>query len=210
MTRFRLAIITAAFTLLIAVAGLNWYTSLHRGANGGLSQGGSEAIPGAPQIGGPFTLTDQDGQTVTEAALKGHWTAVFFGYTYCPDICPLTLQSLARTQTLLGDKAKDLKIVFITVDPARDTPANLKAYLASHGFPQGVTGLTGTQAQIDAVTKAYANTPTRVEGTDGAYTFNHTGVIYLMNPQGQFDSPLTEDMGPDKNADLIKQAMRGA
>ncbi len=203
MLKFRLAVIAAAFTLLIALAGVNWYNSLHAGANAVRSQ----ADP-AVKIGGPFTLTDQDGKTVTEAVLKGKWTAVFFGYTYCPDVCPLTLQSLAHTQSLLGAKAKDFQIVFITVDPARDSPANLKAYLGSHGFPQGVIGLTGTQAQIDAVTQAFRASVTKT-GSGDTYAFSHTAVIYLMDPKGAFNTPLAEDLGPDKNADQIRQSMAG-
>ena len=159
-------------------------------------------------IGGPFSLTDQNGRTVTEATLKGKWSAVYFGYTYCPDICPLTLQNLAVTQKKLGDKAKDLQIVFITVDPARDTQAALKAYLSSGGFPSGVIGLTGPQAQIDAVEAAYRAKPERYE-KNGSYYFSHSSAVYLMDPSGQFNAPLSESMSPAQNAELIKQAMNG-
>lgn len=203
MTKFRLAIIAAAFTLLIGVAAANWYLSLHHSPNGTVSQ--SETTS---DIGGPFALTDQDGKPVTEAMLKGKWSAVFFGYTYCPDVCPLTLQSLAQTRKLLGDKAKNLQIVFITVDPARDTPANLKAYLASGGFPPGVIGLTGTQAQIDQVTDAY-HVPVEKVVSGDTVSFNHGAVIYLMDPKGNFNTPMSKEMAPDANAKLIRDAMRG-
>ncbi|MEI9902745.1 MAG: SCO family protein [Asticcacaulis sp.] len=191
----------AAFGLLAAVAAISWYHSLH-------SPAATSQIDPSVHIGGPFTLVDTDGRPVTEAALKGKWTAVFFGYTYCPDVCPLTLQNLAATQRKLGDKAKDLHILFITVDPARDTPQALKTYLASAAFPAGVTGLSGTQAQVDVAEKAYRAVPQRFE-KDGSYYFSHTAVIYLMDPKGEFNTPLTADMTPQQNADQIRQAMRG-
>lgn len=203
MTKLRMAIIAAAFVLLAGLAGWSWYSSL----NG--PRVTSEADPAAAaRIGGAFSLVDQDGKPVDQSILKGKWTAVFFGYTYCPDICPLTLQSLARTKKALGDDAKRLQIVFITVDPARDTPANLKAYLKSGGFPEGVIGLTGTQGQVDAVEKAYGVTAVK-QGSGDTYSYSHSAVIYLMNPAGKFDSPLGEDLPADKSAKVIRDAMKG-
>ncbi|MBW8734156.1 MAG: SCO family protein [Asticcacaulis sp.] len=203
MTKLRMAIIAAAFVLLAGLAGWSWYSTL------GGAPVTSEADPAAAgRIGGAFTLTDQDGKPVDQSILKGKWTAVFFGYTYCPDICPLTLQSLARTKAALGKDADKLQIVFITVDPARDTPANLKAYLKSGGFPQGVIGLTGTQAQVDAVEKAYGVTAVK-QGSGDSYSYSHSAVIYLMNPAGKFDAPLGEDLPADESAKIIRDTMRG-
>jgi protein SCO1/2 len=206
MTKFRLAIIAAAFALLIGLAGYNWYSSLKGGANGGRSQYTSQVDPSVT-IGGPFTLTNQDGQRVDQSILNGKWTAVFFGYTYCPDVCPLTLQSLARTKAALGKDADKLQIVFITVDPERDSPANMKAYLASGGFPPGVIGLTGTPEEIKSVEKAYRVTASK-SGDGDNYTYNHTAVVFLMNPKGQFDSPLMSDITPQQSADQIKDSMK--
>jgi len=203
MTKFRLAVIAAAFAILIGLAGYNWYNNLAPRANAVTSQ----IDPNAPQIGGPFTLTDQDGNTVDQSILSGKWTAVFFGYTYCPDVCPLTLQSLARTKAALGKDADKLQIVFITVDPERDSPANLKAYLASGGFPPGVIGLTGTPEEIKSVERAYRVTAIK-SGDGDNYTYNHTAVIFLMNPKGQFDSPLMSDITPQQSADQIKDSMK--
>lgn len=202
MTKIRIGIIAAAFVLLAGLAAFSWYQTLT-----GPRMVTSEIDPNARQLGGAFTLTDQNGHTVNESILKGKWTAVFFGYTYCPDVCPLTLQSLQRTQAALGDKAKDLQIVFISVDPARDTPENLKAYLESGGFPKGVIGLTGTQAQIDAVTKAYGATAVK-KGDADSYTFNHTAIVYLMDPKGNFNAPLAEDLPPEKSAKMLRDIMR--
>lgn len=206
MTKFRLAIIAAAFALLIGLAGYNWYNSLKGGANGARSQYASQVDPSVT-IGGPFTLTNQDGQRVNQSILTGKWTAVFFGYTYCPDVCPLTLQSLARTKAALGKDADKLQIVFITVDPERDSPANMKAYLASGGFPKGVIGLTGSSEEIKSVEKAYRVTASK-SGDGDNYTYNHTAVIFLMNPKGQFDSPLMSDITPQQSADQIKDSMK--
>jgi len=204
MTKFRLAIIAAAFALLIGLAGVNWYNSLHRGANAVTSQ----VDPNGVQVGGPFTLTDQTGKAVDQSILKGKWTAVFFGYTYCPDICPTTLQTLARTKEALGKDADKLQIVFITVDPKRDTPANLKAYLDSDVFPKGVIGLTGTLEQVQGVEKAYHVTAMK-SGEGDSYTYNHTSMVYLMNAKGEFDSPLMSDLTPQQSADQIRDAMKG-
>lgn len=202
MTKIRIGIIASAFVLLAGLAGYGWYQTLT--APRAVT---SEIDPNARQLGGAFTLTDQYGRTVDESILKGKWSAVFFGYTYCPDICPLTLQALDRTKKAMGDKAKDLQIVFISVDPARDTPENLKVYLESGGFPKGVIGLTGTQEQIDAVTKAYGATAVK-KGDADSYTFNHTSIIYLMDPKGNFNAPLTEDLPPEKSARMIRDIMR--
>ena len=203
MTKFRLAVIAAAFALLIGLAGYNWYSSLNPRANVTTSQ-----VDPAVRIGGPFALTDQEGKTVDQTILNGKWTAVFFGYTYCPDVCPVTLQSLARTKSAMGKNADKLQIVFITVDPERDTPANMKAYLASGGFPPGVIGLTGTPEQITAVERAYRISASRV-GEGDTYTYNHTSLVYLMDPQGNFHSPLMSDLTPQQSADQIGDAMRG-
>lgn len=201
MTKFRLAIVAAAFALLAAVGIFSGYRSLRHPVT-------TSQIDPSVHIGGPFVLIDQDGRKVTDAALRDRWTAVFFGYTYCPNICPLTLQNLAQTQKRLGGKGKDLQILFITVDPARDTPGQLKSYLASNGFPVGVKGLSGSPAEIAAVEKAYRATPKRYL-QDGTYYFSHTAVVYLMDPEGRFNAPLTADMSPEENAAQIEQAMRG-
>jgi len=159
-----------------------------------------------PPIGGPFTLVDQDGRTVDEQLLKGKWSVVFFGYTYCPDVCPMTLQTLAEAEKRLGDKARKLQVVFITVDPERDTPKTLKAYVKGEGFPPNTVGLTGTPQQIAATAKAYKAFYAKVgEGKD--YLMQHPAVIYLMDPQGRFKAPLTYSLGPEETARQLEKAM---
>ena len=166
----------------------------------------AESGTGQPTVGGPFTLTNQDGQVVDQSILNGKWTLVFFGFTYCPDYCPTTLGVLNAVQERMGDKAKDLQIVFVSIDPERDTPKLLKDYLSSDGFPRGVIGLTGTPEQTAQVAKAYRAYYQKV-GEGEAYTMNHSLTVYLMGPDGKFRSAVAHDLGPDKTAKLIENAM---
>lgn len=161
---------------------------------------------GQPDIGGAFTLVNQDGQTVTEAMLQDRWSLVFFGFTYCPDYCPTTLAALKATLERLGPQADDVQILFMSVDPARDTPQALKDYLSSEAFPEGVVGLTGTEAQVAEAARVYRALYEKV-GEDEYYTMNHTLTVYLMGPDGQFRQALSHDLGPERSAELIQRAM---
>jgi protein SCO1/2 len=159
-------------------------------------------------VGGPFRLTDQNGRTRDQSILKGKWSAVFFGYTYCPDVCPTTLQTLADAQDRLGANGKRFQVVFITVDPARDTPAQLKTYLSSPAFPKGAIGLTGTEAQVAAAAKAY-HVFYQKQGSGSGYEVQHSSVVYLMDPHGQFNSVVTPGQPPDAVARQIADKMNG-
>jgi protein SCO1/2 len=161
-----------------------------------------------PAVGGPFHLIDQNGRAVDESMLKGKWSLVFFGYTFCPDVCPTTLTSLAAAQDRLGPKAKKLQVVFVTVDPARDTPAQLKTYLSSPAFPKGTIGLTGSPEQVDAMTKAYkVYYAKQGEGQD--YAMDHSSAVYLMDPKGRFDRVVAYGLTPEEIAKQVADAMRG-
>ena len=164
------------------------------------------ASTGQPDVGGPFQLVNQDGQAVDQTLLNGQWTLVFFGFTYCPDYCPTTLQALEAAKRALGDRADDVQIVFITVDPERDTPQALKDYLSSDGFPDGVIGLTGTPAQVRAAADAWRASYQKV-GEGEAYTMNHSLTVYLMGPDGRFRTSIAHDLGPEASARVIEQAM---
>lgn len=199
--KIRLAVLAVAFALLIGLAGYSAWR-----INSGTSPTATASIPAIKPV--QFALTDQNGQPVDESLFKkGKWTAVFFGYTYCPDFCPLTLQHLAATKQALGPKADDLQIVFISVDPARDTPENLKAYLNSGGFPPGVTGLTGTPAELDKVMKAFGAYAERKD-QDGGYLMNHTVYVYLLDPKGESAGLMGWGMQPDQMADYITRIMK--
>ena len=162
----------------------------------------------AEVVGGPFQLVDQTGRPVDEKVLKGQWSVVFFGYTYCPDVCPATMQALKAATDQLGPKAKDLRIVFISVDPRRDNPATMRDWLDAQGLPQGTLGLTGTPEQVAAAARAYRVVyQTQGEGTD--YQVNHSTAAYLMTPRGRFARVLAYGLTPDQMADQIRRAMRG-
>ena len=167
---------------------------------------GEVVSTGQADVGGPFQLVDHNGRPVDESMLEGKWSLVFFGFTYCPDFCPTTLAALEATKQRLGDKAKDLQIVFISVDPARDTPQALKDYLSSDGFPEGVIGLTGTPAQVRAAADAYRAYYQKVGEGEG-YTMNHSLTVYLMGPDGQFRTAVAEELGPERSAAIIERAM---
>jgi protein SCO1/2 len=162
---------------------------------------------GTALVGGPFQLVDQQGKAVDQTMLNGKWTLVFFGFTYCPDYCPTTLSMLRAVQDQLGDRAKDVQIVFISVDPARDTPQALADYLSSDGFPRGAIGLTGTPEQVAGAAKAY-RAYYRKNGEGETYTMDHSLTIYLMGPDGKFRSAIAHDLGPERAAQVIQGAMR--
>ncbi|CAN5265628.1 SCO family protein [soil metagenome] len=158
-----------------------------------------------------FRMVDQDGRAVDQRILKGKVSAIFFGYVSCPDVCPATLQALAATQARLtpAEQAK-FQVVFVSVDPERDTPPVLKSYLSQEGYPAHAVALTGTRAQVDAITQAYrayyAYTP-RSPAQGGGYDVSHSSAIYLAGPNGKADGLLFEAMGPEAMAAQVKKAM---
>ena len=163
--------------------------------------------PQTAAVGGPFQLVDTNGATVDQSVLKGKWSVVFFGFTHCPDICPTTLFELGQVETLLGGKADDFQAVLISVDPERDTVAQMKAYMANPAFPKRAMGLTGSLAQTDAAAKAYRVYYQKAgEGPD--YTVNHAAYSYLMNPKGRFACVLPYELTPEQTAAKIQAAMK--
>ncbi|MCB1494574.1 MAG: SCO family protein [Bauldia sp.] len=135
-------------------------------------------------IGGPFSLTDQHGETVTEADLKGHPSAMFFGYTFCPEVCPTTLLEMTSMMEKLGPDADKLKVYFVTVDPERDTQSVLAEYLQA--FDPRIVGLTGSREAIDQALSAYRVFSRKVERDKGPYLMDHTAGVYLLNSDGTF------------------------
>lgn len=199
-------LIFAAACAVIAVALIAVTLVLVNRPPAGAAAEGQVVSTGQADIGGPFQLVDQEGRAVDESLLQGKWSLVFFGFTYCPDYCPTTLAALDATQARLGDRAKDLQIVFISVDPERDTPKALKDYLASDGFPEGVIGLTGTPEQVKAAANAYKAFYQKVGEGEG-YTMNHSLTVYLMGPDGRFRTAVAEELGPERSAAVIERAM---
>jgi protein SCO1/2 len=136
-------------------------------------------------IGGPFELVDQDGIRVTDKTFAGKPSVIFFGYTSCPDACPTTLLNLTTWLKAIGSDADKLNLLFISIDPARDTSAHLKEYLSS--FDPRIRGLTGTDEQIAALAKEYHMLYYKgVQIEEGAYTMSHTTAIYLMDSAGKY------------------------
>ena len=139
---------------------------------------------GATKIGGPFTLVDDTGAQVSEADLKGKSTVMYFGYTFCPEVCPTTLTDLAQWMQMIGQDADRLNYVFVTVDPERDTPKVMHDYVSA--FDPRIRGLTGTSEQIAKVTKEYGVYYKRIPTSDGGYVMDHSAVLYMMDPNVRF------------------------
>ena len=148
---------------------------------------------GGPTVGGPFTLVSGDGHTVTDRDFRGKYLLVYFGYTYCPDVCPTTLNAVAGALDKLGSTADRLQPLFITIDPRRDTPAVVKQYAAA--FSPRLLGLTGTPAEIAAVAKEYHvyYAEHRTGPGPNDYSMDHSSIIYLMGRDGRFIAPIRAD-----------------
>ena len=155
-------------------------------------------------VGGPFELVDQDGKTVTDKDFRGKPFLVFFGFTHCPDICPTTLFEVSEVFNRLGKDAEKVSAIFVTVDPERDTPEKLKLYLSS--FHPRISALSGSEAQIEAIKKAYYVYAKRVPLDGGGYTMDHTSVVYLMDKEGKFVAPFNLKRDADAAAtDLLRR-----
>ncbi len=191
-----LGLLIAGVVALAGLGGVTWW------------QAGAVRPSAEAGVGGDFHMIDQDGRPVDQSILNGRWSAVFFGYTYCPDVCPATLQALGQAARRLGAKAANLQVVFVTVDPERDTPQTLKAYVDAQAIPVRTVGLTGSLAQVAAIAKAYRVYYAKV-GSGRTYTMDHTAVVYLMDPKGRFAAPLSHDMAPDRIAQEITRAQGG-
>ncbi len=176
------------------------------------SPGGAPQAPQRPplegaRIGGPFALTDQDGKPITEAAFAGRYRIMYFGYTFCPDVCPVDVQNIGAAMKLLdkSDPALSAKIVpvFVTVDPARDTPAVVKQFVSA--FHPRMVGMTGSEAEIARVAKEYGVYFKRGAGTAGGYMMDHSRQAYLMAPDGKPLALLPQEGPPQAIVDEIKR-----
>jgi protein SCO1/2 len=134
-------------------------------------------------VGAPFELATHDGRRLSSKELEGRPFALFFGFTNCPDVCPTTLLEMSNHMKALGPAADRLRVLFVTIDPERDTPAHLKAYLAN--FDDRIVGLIGTPEEIRKVAKSYYATYEKIPTSTG-YTMNHTASVFLMGPDGRF------------------------
>lgn len=192
----------AAVAVLAGVSGVLVYQQTAGNENsGGL-------IEPLAAIGGPFELVDGNGETVTDATFAGKPTVLFFGFTYCPDVCPTTLSELQGWMDALGDDAEKLNYAFVSVDPERDTPEVMRDYVWA--FDKRITPLTGSREQVDAMIKAYRVYAKKVPLDDGDYTMDHSAAVYLMNADNKFVGTIAyqeaENTALPKLRRLIKNA----
>jgi protein SCO1/2 len=178
----------------VGMAALLWQQSAQKQALSETSLG---------TIGGPFTLVGTDGKTFASARLNGKPAAIFFGFTHCPDVCPTTLARLTKLRHQLGKGDDGFSIVFVSVDPERDTPAELKSYLSLFDTP--VVGLTGTPAQVEQVKKQYGIYSRKVPQPGGSYSVDHTAAVILTDRNGQFVATLSPDEGDAVALEKLKR-----
>lgn len=168
----------------------------------------SVAVQSGVSIGGPFTLTNHKGETVTDASFHGRYMLVFFGYGYCPDVCPTELANMAMAMEYLGPTADTVQPVFITVDPARDTPEYLAQYVA-HFHPK-LVGLTGTESEIQKIAKAYRVFYAKVPSEKPReYLVDHSSFVYLMGPDGGYVAMFRHLTNPQEMANAVASFVAG-
>jgi protein SCO1/2 len=196
----RRAVLIFAAAILLLAAGLGGYAWTIRQA--AQPQGSGVAL-----VGGPFSLTDQDGRRVTEKDFLGRYMLVFFGFTYCPDICPTELQVMTAALDAMGPAAEKIQPVFVSVDPERDTPEVMKAYVANFG-PR-LIGLTGTPEEIAAMAKAYRVYYAKAanQNAPGDYLMDHSSIIYLMDEDGSFVKHFAYTTDVEKLTSELKKAV---
>jgi protein SCO1/2 len=163
---------------------------------------------GIASIGGPFTLTDHTGKTRTEKDFRGKLMLIYFGYTYCPDVCPTALQVMSVAVDGLGDKAAAVAPIFITVDPARDTVSHLENYVKN--FQDGMIGLTGTEEQIRKAAKVYRVYYRKAETGENKgkdYLMDHSSVVYLMDREGRYVTHFTHQSQSEEIEATIRKLL---
>lgn len=180
--------LVACLVLLLAAGGA--LMLVDRGAD---RQGGG--------IGGPFALMDGDGHEVTDRSFRGKWMLVYFGYTHCPDACPTALNTMANALDVKGLHKENVALVFITVDPERDTPAVVKDYVGAFDAP--ITALSGSRAAVDQAMREYRVYAARHDTKDG-YDMDHSSIIYVMDPKGAFVANFTHETSPEQIAAKLK------
>ena len=197
-----------AFSAAGLIIGMIVAVAVIPGAIDFLSQRPKTWTTGKADIGGSFTMIDHNGREVTDKTFRGDYLLVFFGFTYCPDVCPAALQTVTAAMKRLGPKTQRLQPIFVSVDPDRDKPAVLKEYL-SH-FDNKIVGLTGTDAQVADMVKTYRayakKAPTGEEAND--YTMNHSAFIYFMDDEGSFITHFSPVTSFEKMAERIAKEIQ--
>ena len=184
MKAIRIGLWTLVAVVAVAVGALGYRAAV---------PGGTASLTSIADIGGPFTLVNQRGETVTRDDILGRPHAVFFGYTFCPDVCPTTLYEMSQHMAAMGDSAPE--IVFITVDPERDTPETLERYVSF--FDERILALTGTREAVDEAVRAYrAYYKIHPEDEDGDILVDHTASVFLFGADGSFEGTIAYQENP--------------
>jgi protein SCO1/2 len=187
------SLVVAVLALVVLAAGwftFDWYRAQH-----------------ARSFGDPFTLAQGDGSEITEAAFRGTPSAVFFGFTHCPEVCPTTLFELDGWLKTLGDEGKDLRAFFVTVDPERDTPELVGSYVGN--VSDRIVGISGEPEKVHAMAKSFGIYWKKVELEGGDYTIDHTASIILLNRHGDFAGTIAYGENPDHAIAKLKRLAQG-
>ncbi len=183
--------------LIVMAAGVgwltfDWYRSQHM----------------ARSFGAPFALVDQEGEEITEAAFRGHPTALFFGFTYCPDVCPTTLYELDGWLAELGPEGSDIQAYFVTVDPERDTPEIMDQYVSN--ISSRVVGITGEPDKVAEMVRSFGIYVRKVDLEGGHYTYDHTASILLLDRSGDFAGTIAYGENPDNAMAKLRRLAQGS
>lgn len=204
-------VLTMSLVGVLLGSGIAWYqirnesTGMAQIAPAAGAQAGTESVTQTP-VGGPFALTDHNGQAVTEKTYPGY-KLMFFGFTHCPDVCPAGLQKMAVVLETLGERGAEITPLFVTVDPERDTPEVMKDYLAL--YDERMVGLTGSPEEVKAVTESFRVYAAKAEGADPAhYMMNHSGFTYLLRDDGTMVTVFGADDKPSEIADEIRAILK--
>jgi protein SCO1/2 len=189
MTPVRLFFIALSTLVALAVgwAGYSWLA----------------VAPSGKAFGAPFTLVDQDGQPITEAAFRGHPTVLFFGFTHCADVCPTTLFEMDGWFKKLGPEGEKIKAYFVSVDPERDSAELLKTYISN--VTDRVIGITGEPEKVAAMVKAFGVYARKVPSDDGGYEMDHTASVFLLNSAGDFHGTIAYGENPDTALEKMRR-----
>ena len=177
---------------VLMLAGIGWLTfDWYRAGSGG------------EPYGQPFTLTDHEGDTITEAAFRGHPSAIFFGFTHCPEVCPTTLFEMDGWLKQLGDEGSEIRAFFVSVDPERDTPEIMKSYVEN--VSDRITGITGEPAEVHAMVKSFGIFWRKVDLEGGDYTVDHTASVLLLDGSGDFAGTIAYGENPETAIAKLKR-----
>ena len=194
-------VLAAALLLGFAILGAGAFVALELRES---PRGAAGTILGSA-IGGPFKLVDQNGNTVTSTDLEGKWLLVYFGYTHCPDACPTALNNIALALSDLGAEKKEVRPVFITIDPERDTSSAMKDYVSAFDAP--ILALTGSAEAIAQAAKEYRVYYAKHPEPGGDYSMDHTSIIYVMDPKGRFTASFSGEDPPEQIAARLKKLL---